>query len=208
MKSRAKDHALATLVFLGLALVSVGISGGPVYGKNGAVTTTGTYAGVMFATSHVPLCINNSTNPPTPVPCTGQPTGLNQIGLFSLPIPKTGLGSGTAVLFNKGQIYTGTIQATGDPKGGKVTGIFSATFPYIISVPSGTDSMGHPTFTTQTVSAQASGNLHARVKSVSTAPGTTSIRLKGAADVQFELTVNNPFDEIIFSVLGFKQAEL
>jgi hypothetical protein len=36
--------------------------------------------------------------------------------------------------------------------------------------------------------------------------GSSSVRLTGTADVQFELTVNNPFDEIVFNLIGFKQS--
>lgn len=194
------------------------IKGGPFGGGSGKVSTTGTYAGVMFAASHVPLCCADSTGKPvscssatstgTPKPCSNQPTGLNQIGLFSLPIPKTGIGSGTAILFEQGQIYTGTIQASADPDSAKVTGIFSASFPYVFPVETGKDAQGNPIFTIETVIAQASGKLDAKVRASTKSSSLGSIRLKGTADVQFALTVNNPFDEIIFTVSGFKQASL
>lgn len=173
------------------------ISGGPDYGGNVKVRTTGIYAGVMFPTSHVPCDT-----------CDGQSQELNQLGLFSLPIPQTGLGSGTVLIFERGQIYTGTIQGTADPQSAQVHGIISASFPYLTTVPSGTDDMGNETFDTVTVIAQASGKLEAKIKAITSGLSTGIIRLKGTADIQFELTVNDPFDEIIFSVVGFKQAEL
>ena len=36
--------------------------------------------------------------------------------------------------------------------------------------------------------------------------GVTSARLTGSANVKFSLTVNNPFDEIIYDIIGFKQS--
>src|SRR5947209_5149698 len=60
-----------------------------------------------------------------------------------------------------------------------------------------------PMFTAVTFAAVAAGKVDAKVKNKK---GSTSVRLTGTADVQFELTVNNPFDEVIFNVVGFKQS--
>lgn len=163
------------------------IDGGPVYGK-AQVKTTGVYAGVM-----------------TPDPT--QSPGSNSFGLFSLTIPKTGLGTGPLIIFEQGQTYVGTAQGTADPDSAKLTALLYGSFPYIISVPSGTDSMGNPTFTTATVIAVASGPLKGRVKANQNF-STASARIIGTADVEFSLTVNNPFDEVIYNVRGFKQSEL
>lgn len=176
------------------------IKGGPDYGT-AQVSVTGTYAGVLAFSTRVPI---DPPNPDTP-----QPTGMNSLGLFTLPIPKTGLANGTALLFEQGQIYTGTIQATGDPDSAKITGIISASFPYVFLVQTGENSVTHePIFTSQSVIAQASGKLNAKVKANTRVGSASSARLKGTADMQFALTVNNPFDEIIYSVIGFKQANL
>ena len=158
------------------------LKGGPVYGGSKA-NITGTYAGVLTPTQ-----------------------GSNSLAIFSLQIAQTGIGTGTLVIFDVGQIYSGTLQATGDPDKGKVTGLIRATFPYIVSVPSGTDSDGNPTFTTTTVVAVAAGTMQGKVKASANFSGVTSARLTGTADVQFSLTVNNPFDEIIYDIIGFKQS--
>jgi hypothetical protein len=158
------------------------LKGGPVF-EGSKATTTGTYAGVFMPTQ-----------------------GSNSLALFTLQIAQIGIGSGTLVIFDAGQIYSGTLQATGDPNKGKVTGLVRATFPYIITVPSGTDSNGNPTFTTTTVVAVAAGTMQAKVKVNNQFSGVTSTRLTGTADVEFSLTVNHPFDEIIYDIIGFKQS--
>jgi hypothetical protein len=163
----------------------------------------------MFAASHVSLCCDASGNtvdcasPNSVGSCPNQPTSLNQLGLFSTTVPKTGLGTGTVLLFNQGNIYSGSIQATADPDSAKLTGIVTASFPYIILTETGEDSNHHPIFTPVTVVAVAAGKVDAKVKNKK---GSSSVRLTGTADVQFELTVNNPFDEVIFNVVGFKQS--
>jgi hypothetical protein len=162
------------------------IKGGPDYGSAG-VRTTGTYAAVMTPSADSPAA--------------------NSIGLFSVQIPKTGLGTGPLVIFEQGQTYVGTVQGTADPDSGKLTLLVYGSFPYITTVPSGTDSMGNPTFTTVTVIAVASGQLKGRIKANPNAFSTASARIVGKSDVEFSLTVNNPFDEIIYDVRGFKQSE-
>jgi hypothetical protein len=158
------------------------LKGGPVFGGT-KTSTTGTYAGVFMPTE-----------------------ARNSLAIFSLQIAQTGIGTGTLLIFDVGQIYSGTLQATGDPDKGKVTGLVRATFPYITTVPSGTDSDGHPTFTTTTVVATAAGTMQGKVKANNRFSGVTSTRLGGTADVEFSLTVNNPFDEIIYDIIGFKQS--
>jgi hypothetical protein len=157
--------------------------GGPIFGGS-KTSVTGTYAGVLLPSAN-----------------------SNSLAIFSLQLPQSGIGTGSLVIFDVGQIYTGTLQATGDPDTGRITGLIRATFPYIISVPDGTDSDGNPTFTTTTVVAVAAGTMKGRVKADSNFSGVTSARLKGTADVEFSLTVNNPFDEIIYDIIGFKQSD-
>jgi len=170
------------------------VAGGFLGGGAGSVTVTGTYAGVLNPIQHV-QCDTCGSN-----------TSLNQLGLFSVSIPTTGLGTGTALLFDQGNIYSGTISATGNPDSANVTGIISASFSYIEIVTSTTVSGGQiiVTNTPITVAAEASGKVNTKVKLGSKI--FSSLRLTGTADIQFELTVNNPFDEIIFKVVGFKQS--
>jgi len=172
---------------------SLAISGGPFGGKS-KVNTVGTYAGVLIPKTHVP-CDS----------CTGEDTSLNQLGLFTVTIPSNGIGTGTALLFEEGNTWSGNIQANADPDSAKVSGIITASFSYIIIVTS-TDSQGHTTQTPVTVAAIASGKVEAKAKASTQSFTFSSIRLTGNADIQFERTINNPFDEIIFKIVGFKQA--
>ena len=154
------------------------LKGGPPYPTT-AASLTGTYAAVMV---------------PNPV----ESPFTNSIGLFSVVFPQTGLGSGTLIIFQTGQTYTGTIQGLIDPKGASISALLNATFPYLITIQTGTDDNGNPIFTTETVVAVASGQLFGKVKS--------NFRIIGTADVQFSLTVNNVDSEVIYDVFGFKQA--
>ena len=157
------------------------LKGGPIFGGSNT-SVTGTYAGVLM------------------------PTDMsNSLAIFSLRLPDTGLGTGTLVIFNVGQIYSGTLQATGNPEKGSLTALISASFPYITVVPSGVDDNGNPTFDTITVSATAAGTMQGKIKADNRS-FTSVTRMTGEADVEFSLTVNNPFDEIVYDIIGFRQS--
>src|ERR1051326_306443 len=127
--------------------------GGPFEGGKGVIPSTGTYAGVLM---------------PDPVvsPFT------NSIGLFSVVFPTTGLGTGTLVIFQTGQTYTGSVQGLIDPKGGKISALLYASFPYVRTIQTGTDDAGNPIFTTETVISVASGQMNAKVTATSRVTGT------------------------------------
>src|ERR1043166_5135775 len=108
MNSRLKDRVLATLIFLCLALISVGISGGPDYGSNGNITITGNYSGVL-----TPLPCSAATPSGSATPLPGR-CGANSIGVFSISVPKSSSATGPMTVFNNGQAYTGTIEGAGD----------------------------------------------------------------------------------------------
>ena len=158
------------------------LKGGPIF-PGSQVSVTGTYAGVLMPRD-----------------------ASNSLAIFSLQLPNNGIGTGTLVIFNLGQVYSGTLRATGDPDKGKLTGLIEATFPYITVVPSGVDDNGNPTFSTVTVVAKAAGKMEGKIKSSDSSFSSKSTRLTGSADVEFSLTVNNPFDEIIYDIIGFKQS--
>jgi hypothetical protein len=174
------------MCFVLVASQTFALKGGPDFGK-GKIRTTGTYAGAMLP------------GPLSP--------GSNSLGLFTLQIPTTGLGSGTVVIFTAGETYTGTIRGTADPDTAKLVGEIAASFPFIEIVAGPPDSNGNPTTTTITVAASAAGGVKAKMKANKNIFSTASVRIVGSADIQFSLTVNNPFDEIIYDVSGFKQAE-
>lgn len=86
-------------------------------------------------------------------------------------------------------------------------GLIQATFPYVTRVPDGVDDMGNPVFTTLNVVATAAGQMEGTIRTGRSPFGVTATtRITGTADVQFSLTVNNPFDEIIYDVIGVKQS--
>ncbi|MBV9009011.1 MAG: hypothetical protein JO354_07575 [Verrucomicrobia bacterium] len=180
---KALFGSLLCLVFTVAQCFALG--GGPNYGGPG-VTTTGIYAGVMTPGDLSP--------------------GANSLGLFSVTIPKTGLGTGTVIIFNVGETYTGTFTGIADPDSAQLTGEVDAEFPYTYSVPSGVTN-GVTTYTTVTVVAKAAGKLTGQLAANTNVYSSASVRLTGSADVQFSLSVNNPFNEIVYDVIGFKQAE-
>lgn len=161
---------------------SYALKGGPGLG-GGQVRTTGVYAGVM-----------------TPGPLS---PGANSIGLFAVSIPRSGLGTGTVILFTAGQTYTGVFTGVADPDSAKLTGQIDASFPIISSV---RESDGQ--ITTTTFLAKAAGKVDAKIRPNSRLFSAAAARLVGEANVQYSITVNNPFTQIGYIVSGFKQAEL
>jgi len=169
---------LGCLLCLVLATAqSFAISGGPNYG-GAKVRTTGIYAGVL-----------------TPGPLS---PGVNSIGLFSVTIPKTGIGSGVVVIFTAGETYRGTFEGVADPDSGKLSGEVAASFPYITSIDG----------KTTTVAAVAAGGVNAQISANKNRLSSAAARIVGTAEVQFSLTVNNPFTQIGYVVSGFKQADI
>jgi hypothetical protein len=162
------------------------ISGGPGFGK-GQVSTTGTYAGVL-----------------TPGPLS---PGANSIGLFTISVPKTGLGSGSVVLFTAGETYIGPFQGIADPDSAKLFGEIDATFNYVEIIQTGVDSNGTPKFESVTFAAVAAGQMQGRIVA-NKRTSTAAVRLTGDANVQYSLTINNPFAQIGYLISGFKQSEL
>ncbi len=175
---------LAALMCLVLSLSECfAISGGPIFG-GGNVTTTGIYAGVLYPRAR-----------------------SNSIGLFSVPVPKTGLGSGTVFVFANQSAYNGTMQATADPDSGLFTGYIDSGFNFVDTVRTGADKDGNPTFTVIKVRAVASGRIDGKVKAKESVLSRASARLTGSSLLEF----NPDFfgtGGITYDVIGFKQSEL
>jgi hypothetical protein len=132
---------------------------------------------------------------------------VNSIGLFSVTVPRSGLGSGTVFLFANRSAYNGTMQATADPDSAAFTGYIDAGFNFVDTVPTGTDDKGNTTFTVITVRAVAAGRVDGSVKANPNGLSRTSARLTGASLLQF-----NPdffgVGAITYELVGFKQTEL
>lgn len=175
----------ASLVcFVLTAVQGFAIGGGPDYG-GGGITTTGIYAGVLMPGYLSP--------------------GQNSIGLYSISIPRQGLGAGNVVIFGEGLTYTGTFTGVADPDSAKLVGEIDASFTPI----SVSDSTNVIVISFKT--ATASGRLNAQLTSNSNQFSTAAVRMSGQADIAFAVTndgVNfSVRNEIVYDVIGFKQAE-
>jgi hypothetical protein len=186
---------------------SFAISGGP-FGGKAQVKTTGNYAGVLMGLT----CAKFPTNPP--VWLTGR-CGANSLGIFSLTVPKSGGATGPLVIFNNGQTYIGTIDASADPNTGKMNGQLSGHFTFqeqVLASDTTTTSNGTTTetktYTTQSFSASAAGQMTASITASTTNFSTAGTRVGGKADVQFSLTVDIIDDDIAYRVSGFKQSDV
>ena len=163
------------------------LKGGPGGGGGGTVSTTGIYAGVLYPVDRA-----------------------NSIGLFTVSVPRSGLGAGTVFLFANESAYDGTMQATADPDSAVFTGYVDAGFPFVRA--ECTASCGDPdpskrTITILTLRAVASGRVDGKVRSTQNTASRTTARLVGGALLQF----NPDFASgggIVYEMVGFKQTEL
>lgn len=179
------------------------IKGGPEYPAGGNIV--GTYGGVL----------QGMFDPTTP-------SSSNTIGVFSLGVPRTGNATGPFVMFARGRVFSGTIQATADPIKASIKGVLSATYDYTLSekvTDIEIDANGVRTFTTKIittpVTASANGPLSATVASSKSASAlsTSTTILQGLATLnvsQGQVAANG--DPIIVSIIslsvsGFKQSD-
>ena len=119
-------------------------------------------------------------------------------------MPTSGLGTGTLVIFQTGETYTGTIQGITDRESTNFYALLNASFPYVF-ISTTKDKDGNPVQTPIDVIATASGRLNGQFTGNDRQFSTTSTRITGCADVQFALTVNNVDTEIVYDVFGFRQ---
>ena len=172
------------------------ISGGPVYGGNGNVKTTGSYSGTIQGVTETDAGASGAPAiPGDTVPgSTTTSTSSNALGLFDLVVPGTTTATGGFLLFADGIIFGGTITAVVDPDSAKLSGILNGSFSF-----TETNAIG----TAVAVSADAVGMISARV----TASGNRAVsaaRLTGTAslDVNFGQLDNNN-EPIIARVITF-----
>jgi hypothetical protein len=184
---------LACLMCLVLgASESFAIDGGPVY--PGGTNVVGTYAGV------IDRVVTDS-----PLDC-----GANSIGVFSVGVPKTGISSGTFVMFSQGRTFTGTIQGVADPGKSTLKGVLNASFNFTVTQTNPVT--GEPT--TTDVTASANGSLKTQIASGADLTfGVTATRLRGTAALNIDQGEVNPVTllpvitcEVTLRVRGFKQS--
>jgi hypothetical protein len=178
------------------------IKGGPAY--PGGTNVVGTYAGVL----------QGVFDPTTP-------SSSNNIGVFSIGVPKSGNATGPFVMFSRGRVFSGTIQGTADPTKASIQGVLDAKFDYNLLVPvtETTTTNGvttsKTTFQTLAISAHANGPLNATIattKSAQTLSASTTV-LRGSATMNIsegQIAANG--DPVIVKILtltvsGFKQSD-
>jgi len=206
------------LCFLVTEAPVLAIHGG--YSLGGSQSVTGTYAGVMIPTSDTSLVTGTTVSD----------FGQNALGLFTLGIPTTGLGSGTVYLFSGGQQFTGTIQALPDPSNdGGIVGVIAATGE-ITTAASATNFIGLAQTQVQNqVTGQASGGLTASVVASTNSVSTDGLNLSGTSSVVITTSTTSaattsttptnettttggvteflPTEQIVFAVEGFQQSD-
>jgi hypothetical protein len=168
------------------------ISGGPIFGTSG-VSVTGTYAGVFVPRATVIVL------DPGPPPVTQTLPPDNSLALFSLSIPSTGIGSGTAVIFRNGITYTGTISASADPDSGVLSGGINGTATFT------------PTTTTMETFSATGEFQNTRITAGPTSTSSAT-RIKGKARITYIAVPPSPGSggdsggPIRYRVHGFKQS--
>jgi hypothetical protein len=198
------------LVFVFLKAQALALSGGPVF-SNAQGNFVGIYSGVL-----VPKFTTFTST------ATSSGSSSASIGLFTLSQPDTGIATGSVLLFVDGAPFSGVLNGLIDPDSAELNAVIDATstFSVVIIVPTTTIVNGVPTttFTTQSFSVSASGNMNARVVPTgffSTNPNVsvTPSRLEGDASVDIYFHINSDgtpdvSKTAVFEVQGFKQSDV
>jgi hypothetical protein len=153
------------------------ISGGPWGTGKGLVGVVGTYAGTFQDVV----------------------VGSNNLAVFTLSVPQTGLSTGTVLIFTGERTFSGPMTGLADPN----TDILEATLQGIPVVTSGST-------TIETLNFHADGTLHGRVTAnTKTTTAISSIRIRGTAHVTTTNRNVTPPEQTItdYTVHGFKQSE-
>jgi hypothetical protein len=150
------------------------ISGGPWSGK-GLVGVVGTYAGTLQDVM----------------------VGSNNLGIFTLSVPQTGLATGTLLLFTGERAFSGPITGLADPN----TDILVATLQGIPVVSSGGQ-------TIETLNFHADGSLNARIRGSKKSTSVSSVRIRGTAHVTTTNSNPSPPEQTMtdYIVNGFRQS--
>ena len=163
------------------------LSGGPVFGNNN-VSTTGIYAGLLLPVSDP-----------------------NSLGIFSVTIPKTGIGTGNVAVFRNGNYYPGSFQGLADPDSAKLTGVIQASFSRTVGqvVTNGS--------TTSTITFvytyQVNGSVKGQIRNNTNRLSAAAARITGESDLTYTNDEGNPSGSsngqaIKYTINGFKQQSL
>ncbi len=171
------------------------LKGGPIYPAS--TNLVGTYAGVLQG-------VFDPTNP----------ASSNSIGIFSLGVPKTGNATGDFVMFSRGRVFTGTVQAFADPQKATLKGILSATYKFNLFTTTTDPTTGVKTVVTLALTATANGPIDARISTSQSSSlfnsGTTLVRGDASINIS-EGLVNGGLEPVVASTLqlvvsGVKQS--
>jgi hypothetical protein len=183
------------------------IHGGYTLGGSGQID--GTYAGVFIPTGDVFLSDTTGA-------ITNTNTGTDNLGLFTLNVPSTGVSTGALVIFSAGRTFTGTIQGIPDPSNANgIKGLITATYNFDVYVTTTTVSNGVVTASVSTlpVTATAEGSFSADVSTTTaTVQSPTGVLLSGQTTLQIDDgLVNDDGSPLItevasFDIEGFQQS--
>jgi len=172
--------ALLTCFLFLNAETTFAIPAGPVTSEDTSVV--GTYAGLLIPEDTSSDTLGGSGGS-SGSGFDSQPTA-DSLGLFTMGIPDTGLGSGTFVMFSSGRVYTGTITAFGDPDAGTIHGILEATYNYTLAT-----TANDGTITDTSVTAGVHGSMDAETQTsynpFSNSTGT-GVRISGEATLDID----------------------
>ena len=157
---------------------SFAISGGPWSGGKGLVGVVGTYAGTFKPTAAC-ACPNN-------------------LGIFTLSVPQTGLSTGTVLIFTGERTFSGPITGIADPN----TDVLQATLQGIPVVTSGST-------TIETLNFHADGTVNGKVRANRKSTSVSSVRIRGDAHVTTTNRNVDPPEQTVtdYTVHGFKQSD-
>ena len=174
------NRVLSLLVaFVFLQTQAWALSGGPVFGGNAQFSLIGTYAGALLPT------VDPAFTDPTDPANVAQNTQFNGLGLFSLSVPDTGLGSGAFVYFSEGRTFTGTIVGLADPERQTLIGLLKGQFDIVVDSIQVSDDFFGDASLVQTV---PGGFANGTIKAEFTAGNATALGVRIEGEAQMEIS--------------------
>jgi len=187
------------------------ISEAPVLAIHGGYTlggdlaaAVGTYAGVLVPTSSTTLGSGTSTN-----------FGSNSLGLFTMSVPQTGIGSGTMAIFSGNDQLNGSIQALPDPNNvGGIVGVVQVSAYETVFTASVSGNGGSASEIVQQLTSEGDGQFSVGASQNPQSDSPTGVDISGTADVTYSspsgsgtgATTLTPGAEVIYAISGFQQS--
>jgi hypothetical protein len=202
---KTKTLLAVLLSFIVTQAPVLAIHGG--YTLGGQASVIGTYAGVLVPTSSVTIGTGTSASN----------FGDNALGLFTLSVPDTGIGTGAVFIFSGANQMSGSITALPNSSTSDgIIGVIAATGEIPVASQNFNTGFGFGGFTSTQVqiTGEANGGLVASVVSALNTFSPTGLNLTGTATVSITsattstngLITLTPADNIVFAVDGFQQS--